>query len=98
MNYLRHLKVIVLNESQNKSKSDQKSVSSKSRTKIADAKVNNDFILQEKWLNSIKCDLWINEKFSESSKTEDARSPKTVQNRNTPSSDQNSTDWKLTKK
>ena len=48
MNYLRHLKVIVLNESQNKSKSDQKSVSSKSRTKIADVKVNNDFILQEK--------------------------------------------------
>lgn len=37
-----------------KSKSDQKSMASKSRTKLVDTKSHNDFILQEKCMNSVK--------------------------------------------
>ena len=57
-----------------KAKSDQKVKSCKSKSKLFDEKASNAIILREKWLNSIKCDLWFNNESSES-KTEGIRSP-----------------------
>lgn len=57
-----------------KAKSDQKVKSSKSKSKLFDEKASNAIVLREKWLNSIKCDLWSNNDSSEV-KTDGIRSP-----------------------
>ena len=58
-----------------KSKSDHKVKASKSKSKLFDEKASSTIILREKWLNSIKCDLWLNIDTNESKNEDITKSP-----------------------